>query len=147
MKKSMYLLVALFLIIFEAVPEGLALGGHKTIAGIIEFIYRAGITLTVFAFFTKQYPDDRKLYETGLRITYSVNFWWIIAGYVLLRFALFDIIHNISAGIPTFSVGSTKVFDIVMSKLGSWGWFLKFCCALPGITFLMGWQHGIRISK
>lgn len=140
----MYLLVALFLIVFEAVPEGLALGGHKTIAGIIEAIYLAGITLTVFAYITVSYPN--KPY-TSRYLTFDLNFWWIILGYVLLRFALFDIIHNISAGIPTFSVGSTKVFDIVMSKLGSWGWFLKFCCALPGITFLMGWQHGIRIGK
>jgi hypothetical protein len=36
MKRLLYLGIALFLIVFEAVPEGLALAGHKTIAGVID---------------------------------------------------------------------------------------------------------------
>lgn len=141
MKRFIYLLIALFLIIFEAVPEGLALGGHKTIAGIMEAVYRAGITLTVFAYITVTYPN--KPY-TRRYLTFDLNYWYIVIGYVLLRFALFDIIHNISAGIPVFFIGSTKLFDIVMSKLATWGWFLRIIAFVWGVAWLMQWWGGIR---
>jgi len=48
----MNLIVALFLIIFEAVSEGLYDRQKKTIAGVIEFIYRAVVTLIIFAWLT-----------------------------------------------------------------------------------------------
>lgn len=137
MKKLTYLLVALFLIIFEAVPEGLALGGHKMIAGLIESIMIAGVVAIIYAFFT------------GFKYTYIVThtigeYLFILVGYFLLRFGIFDIIFNISAGQEIFFRGTTKLYDIVMSRLGSWGWFIQFCCTLPGVAFLMEWRHGIN---
>lgn len=140
MKRFMYLLIALFLIVLEAVPEGLALGGHKTVAGIIEAIYLAGITLTVFAYWTGQYPKKRDgLYTPigNMWMWYNEKFWIYVAGYVLLRFALFDIIHNVSAGLPVFYIGTTKLFDIIMAKLVSWGWFVRFIGGIIGVTWLV----------
>lgn len=141
MKKLTFLLVALFLIVFEAVPEGLALDGHKMIAGILEAVKLIGITLTVYAYFTVSYPE--KPYSRWY-LTFNGGYWWLIAGYFLLRFGIFDIIFNLSAGQEMFFRGTTKVYDILMTKLGSWGWFIQLCCTLPGIAFLMEWRHGIR---
>jgi hypothetical protein len=97
----------------------------------------AGVVAVVYAFFT------------GFRYTYTnmhtvVEYLFILAGYFLLRFGIFDIIFNISAGQEIFFRGSTKLYDILMGKLGSWGWFIQFCCALPGIAFLMEWRYGIN---
>jgi hypothetical protein len=133
MKRLLYLGIALFLIVFEAVPEGLALAGHKTIAGLIEFVFLAGVTLTVFAYFTTQYPS----YYSRYRIPLNTNYWFIIVGYVLLRLALFDIIHNISAGLPILYIGTTKLFDIFIVKLASWGWFMRFIGGIIGLTWLL----------
>ena len=135
MKKLSYLLIALFLIIFEAVPEGLALGGHKSIAGIVEVIYLFVITISIFEHVSGY---SFRWWKT------PQNFFLVLVGYILLRFAIFDIIHNLSAGLPVFYIGSTKLFDIIMAKLGNWGWFVRLCCVLPGIAFLMEWQYGIR---
>lgn len=142
MKRLLYLGIALFLIVFEAVTEGLALAGHKTIAGCIEFVFLAGVTLTVFAYFTQSYSGEGKYriqYSNFLaRVFYTQNnFWWYVAGYVLLRLALFDIVHNVSAGLPVFYLGDTKLFDIVITKLASWGWFMRFIGGIIGITWLL----------
>jgi len=142
MKRLLYLGVALFLILFEAIPEGLALGGHKTLAGVFEFVFLAGITLAVFAFFTNQMPLRNK---HGLGIIYDLNYWWIIAGYVLLRFALFDYAHNLSAGLPLFYVGDTKIYDQIWQWWFNWtgvaiGHFLamfKLIALLIGGTWLI----------
>lgn len=106
MKKSIYLLIALFLIVFEAVPEGLALSGHKMLAGMYEAIMLTGITVVVYAFFA------------GFRYTYAntrtiAEYLFLLAGYFLLRFGIFDIIFNISAGQEIFFRGSTKLYDIL----------------------------------
>ena len=139
MKRLLYLGIALFLIVFEAVPEGLALAGHKTIAGCIEFVFLAGVTLTVFAYFSKRYLPRTFNYYDGYKMILlsNTNFWWYVAGYALLRFATFDIIHNISAGLPAFYLGDTKLFDVIMTKLASWGWFVRFICGIIGITWLL----------
>lgn len=140
MKRLIYLFVALFLIVFEAVPEGLALGGHKTIAGVFEFVFLAGITLTVFGFFTKQCTCFKW-------ITYNENYWYLVIGYVLLRFALFDIVYNISAVQPVFFIGTTKLFDIIMTKLGAFVWVLKLLAFVWGTAWLLEWQFGIKLKR
>jgi hypothetical protein len=105
----MNLLIALFLILFEAIPEGLADRGKKRIAGVIEFIYRAVITLTIFYIL----GGFCKIHLT------STPFWQVIVGYVLLRFALFDLCYNLTRKLPVFYIGDTKLFDKF------WKWFFK----------------------
>ena len=107
--KFIYLITALFLIVFEQTADGLALAGHKTIAGIIEFVYLSGITLGLFAWLSGQRRYD-----------YRPGFLRIIGGYVLLRFALADLIFNLSAGLPLFYIGSTKIYDKI------WQWFFEW---------------------
>jgi hypothetical protein len=128
------LIMALFLIIFEQVPDGLALAGHKTLAGIIEFIYLSGITMGLFA------------WQTGLRrYEYRNIFLRIIGGYILLRFALADLIFNLSAGLPLFYIGTTKIYDKILHWFFAWSQFdqvsflamFKFIALCIGLSWLL----------
>lgn len=105
----MILFTALFLILFEAIPEALSLREIKTVAGIIEFIYRMVITVIIFAWLVN-FQIFHCHYEA---------IGYIIGGYLLLRFALFDIIFNWCAGLPIFFIGKTKLYDKF------WYWFFK----------------------
>ena len=137
----MILLAAILLIVFEALLEGLSLRGHKTIAGFIEGIYRAVITLIVFAWLTG-----------SLNQSYEGNIYLILAGYVLLRFAVFDFVYNLTAGLPLFYIGKTKLLDKfwnwILNKLPWPAWsimgMLKLITFCLGVTWLMNWQHGIK---
>lgn len=128
----MNLLLALFLIVFEAVYEAIK---DKTLAGVVEFIYRAVLTVIAFMWMGGLMmltpPESSLLYTLG--------------GYLLLRFAIFDAIYNLIRGLPLFFIGTTKLFD------KAWRWFfsktgiphehflalLKFICLLIGITWLL----------
>lgn len=130
----MILLAAIFLIVFEAIPEALALRGHKTAAGILEGFYRAVITTIVFAWLM------------GLCFShYGYSVYYTIGGYLLLRFALFDIIYNLTAGLPIFYIGCTKLSDKLWQKFFNWTHFpvgaffgmLKFICTAIGVVWLL----------
>ena len=128
----MNLLLALFLIVFEVVPESIK---NKTLAGVVEFIYRAVVTVIAFvliggyACFAP--PMSSLLYTLG--------------GYVLLRFALFDIIYNAIQGLPIFFIGTTKLYDkwfrwfFIKTRLPKEHFLamLKFISLLIGITWLL----------
>lgn len=130
----MIALTAILLILFEAIPEALAMKGHKAIAGMIEFIYRAVVTAAIFAWLLG--------YSIGM---YGNNIYYVIGGYVLIRFAVFDIVYNKVAGLDWFFIGTTKLSDKF------WQWFfkktnfpvglflgmLKFICLLIGLTWLI----------
>jgi len=128
------LLAAIFLIVFEAIPEALALRGHKTVAGIIEFVYRAVITVVFFGWLM------------GLCFShYGYSVYYSIGGYLLLRFALFDIVYNLTADLPIFYIGCTKLSDKFWQKFFSWSHFpvgaffgmLKFICVVIGVVWLL----------
>ena len=106
--REMNLLIALFLIVFEAIPEALSDKGKKAIAGVMEFIYLAFVTICVFAVFNG-YTLPQK----------DSNPYYIIGGYVLLRFALFDVIYSLIRGTELFYIGKTKLSD------KAWNWFFK----------------------
>ena len=115
----MNLLIALFLILFEAMPEGLYDRGKKTIVGLTEFAYRAVVTLIIFAWATGWivfYPHPEGFLDT-------------IIGYVLFRFALFDFVYNAFAGNNLFYIGTTKIYDKFF------GWFFKLT-KFPEESFL-----------
>ena len=128
------LLASILLIGIEALYEGLALAGHKTIAGGIESVYLALVTLAIFAWLN------------GKKIgPYGGKYIQIIGGYVLMRFAIFDIIYNLVAGIPLFFIGTTKWSDILWNEffalthfpVGMFFGMLKLICFLIGLTWLL----------
>lgn len=128
----MNLILALFLIIVEAVFEGLKISGHHIASELVEMVYLAVVTFGLFAWINSVKSFE---YKPILKI---------LIGYILLRFALFDLIWNISAGQEWNYYGITKLYDIFMAKLGGWGWFLKIISGIWGVAWLMGWQDGIK---
>lgn len=106
----MYLLISLFLIFFEAIPEALRDKGKKKLAGRIEFIYRAVITLIAFEWLIGN-PNLIHVREFGIG--------HVLIGYVLVRYALFDLIYNSISQLPWSYLGTTKDSDISLN------WFLN----------------------
>ena len=131
--KAFTLLLALFLILFEAVPEGLADRGKKALAGVLESIYLAVITTALFAYICGIQP----LFYTATPL------YVLIIGYVFVRFALFDIFYNAARGINLLYVGNTKLSDRILNWIVIKGGvhlslvlFVKFIFLCMGVTFL-----------
>jgi hypothetical protein len=111
----------------EAVYEGLYDNGKKTISGIVELLHKLVVVGTT-AFVTY-----------GVTVgTIDTPIWKLILGFVFIRFLLFDYIYNITRKLPLGFIGTTKIYDRVMSKLGNWGTFIKICCGIVGTAFLLG---------
>jgi hypothetical protein len=129
----MNILLALFLIIFEAVFEGLKIQGFYLASEIVELIYRVGVSLMAFAW----------LERNTIRYNYNIlpSFLKLVVGYFLLRFALFDLIWNLSAGQHWDYYGTTKIYDKIMATLGGWGWFMKGCAGVWGLAWVTKWGN------
>ena len=130
-----YLALTLFLILFEAIPEGFYDRGWKTIAGVLQSVYLIVITLSLFCWITQ---------TTVIDWHYSPYIIKIIIGYLFVRFAIFDIIYNLSRGNSIFHIGRTKLYDRII------GWIMtkfkvqiilymwvKFILFVMGIAFLL----------
>ena len=127
------IIIALFLIVFEAIYEGLAIKGKNLVSEVVEFVYRAVLTLVLFA------------WVTGIKsiINADVQFIRIIIGYVLLRFSIFDVIWNLAAGQPINFVGNTKLFDKFLQEIRNlWGmnpiWLTRAIALFWGAAWLLG---------
>lgn len=131
----MNLFLAFFLIVFEAVFEGLKTAGLYHASEIVELVYLAGVSLMAIAWLNKKYI---------FKEVKADRFIVIIIGFFLLRFALFDSVWNIAAGQRWDYYGGTKAYDRFMTTLGSWGWMLKGIAGIWGIAWLMGWRNGIK---
>ena len=129
----MILVIFLVLIITEAVYEALKLRGKDTLSGVIEFFNRA-LTIVLLSLFMAGWVLSLK--NDGL--------FYIFGGYVLLRFAIFDFVFNITAKLPLFYIGSTKIYDILCQKFFEWTkfpkehflWMFKFIALLISIVWL-----------
>ena len=125
----MILLIVILLTALEAVFEGLKIRKKYLASELTEFIFSVIIYGILIAWIWYVQPPK-----------YSLELWKLIIGIILVRFALFDVIWNISAGQPIFYYGTTKLYDRIMFKLGSWGWMMKAICGIVGIVFLLGWS-------
>jgi len=101
----MSLYFAFLLTIPEALYEGLR-AKHPMLSFGIEFLFRFGIAVVIFAIAGGFYINGEQDY-----------FFYHLFGYVLLRFAIFDFVYNLSADLPFFYVGTTKVYDKVLAKV------------------------------
>lgn len=138
----MNLLLALSLIGFEIAFEGLKIRKHHVASGIIEFVYRALITLIVFAWFM-----GYSLIPMAHHDTYLVT----ILGYLFLRFGMFDPVFNLVIGESINFVGSTKLWDRVIWWLcdrlripANYFIFIRIIFLCIGVAFLLGWRNGIH---
>ena len=127
------LILSLFLIILEAVYEGLKVKGKHIASGVIEFIYLTIITLIAFAWIS----GHRAPFEYQ-----EITFWKIIGGYLLLRFALFDIVWNISAGQKIYYIGRTKLYDKFFKTVPiSFIWFIRIICIPLALAWLLNYRQ------
>jgi hypothetical protein len=136
----MLLLAALFLIIFKAVTDGFEIRGFKSLAGVIEFIYLAVITIAFFAWTLNIVFPFVNVPEVPL--------WKTILGFIFLRFAIFDLFWNISAGTKLFYIGKRKYFDQFWLWLISKGrvaigliWFLRFILFCISLAWLLNYKQ------
>jgi len=129
----MILGVFLFLIVTESVYEALKLRGKDTLSGVIEFFNRA-LTIVLLSLFMDGWSWDLKNDGAG----------YVIGGYVLLRFALFDVLYNLTAGLPLFFIGKTKFYDLFWRKFfeltkfpeSHFLWMFKLIALLISLTWL-----------
>lgn len=134
----MNILFALFIIVFEAVPEALRDIGKKTFAGSFEFFYRIYVPAMTFLWMTE---------VSAFFHSREQSIWVLLIGYVLLRYGLFNIIYNAVRGdVPLFYIGTTKRFDKFLRSLKIHPSLLAFSqaiAALWGLAWLAGWRFGI----
>lgn len=101
------LLTIVILTVFEAVHEGLVERNKKTIAGIIEFVKLAFIAVMI-PFYMAYGHYDYYFQDWRHIIWFMVPF---IIGWMSVRYALFDFIHNAAAGWNLYHIGTVKLYD------------------------------------
>jgi hypothetical protein len=134
-----YTLVALGLIALEMIPEGLRLRAKHKWAASIEFLYRAAVAFILFAWLGGLYSPE---------LATKFPFWMVLTGYVLLRYSVADLIHNLAAKLPLLYIGNTKWYDVLYNKFLAWTKFpdrawlatTKFISGLVGLSMLGGWN-------
>lgn len=134
----MNLLIALFLIVFEASYEGFKLRKWHITSEIIEFIYLIFITFVIFGWYNGYFVE----------MPTNPDFWFVLVGYILFRYAIFDFIFNLASGNSLFYIGNTKLFDKLLGKLSekTAGWFVvisKLIAFGIGLSWICGWRYGI----
>jgi len=122
----MILLYAILFICFEAIGEALIKRRHPE-----SFIFNSAL----------QWIISISLFVIWFLIAYNFDYvetWKLITGFVFVRFLVFDVVWNLVRGVAWNYYGTTKWYDRILVKLGSWGWFMKAICGIVGIVFLMG---------
>ena len=125
------LIMAILLIAFEAIYEGLKARKFHIASEIVEFVYLFLITSVAFLWL--------------LNITW-ITVWYIpaykvIIGYIFLRFAIFDFIWNLSAGQSLFYRGKTKLFDKIFAKVPTnFLTFVKIILFIISIVWLLNYE-------
>ncbi|HOW41629.1 MAG TPA: hypothetical protein PL123_13875 [Bacteroidales bacterium] len=117
--------------VFEAVQNAFK-PGWSSIVRIINPAIR--IIIGAIWFFTCTSPT-----------IYYVPTWQLIVGYILVCFALYDSIWNLTSiicgkKISIWYYGDTKTYDLVMAELDTFGWMMKAVSILVGGSMLLGWS-------
>ena len=128
----MLLIIAIGIILIEAIGEGLL---KRFDSPINEIIFDAWIQWVIALMFFGSW-FIWAIHFDG----YHVPTWKIITGFVFVRFAIFDVIWNISRGVKWNYYGTTKLYDRIMFELAEYGWMLKAIAGIIGICFLLGYN-------
>ena len=128
----MILIYAIAIILIEAVTEGLL---NRFNSPINEIIFDAWIQWVIALMFFGSW-FIWAIHFDG----YYVPIWKIITGFVFVRFLIFDVAYNLSAGNKWYYYGTGKWYDRTMYKLGSFGWMLKGISGIIGTIFLLGYS-------
>jgi hypothetical protein len=122
----MILTIAILVILTESIGEGILKRFKPT-----SFIFDNYVQWVIAVF----------LFSLWFIVAYhfcSIPVAKLIIGFVFVRFAIFDVVWNLSNKQKWNYYGTVKWYDRTMAKLGSFGWFMKFVVFLPmGIVFLL----------
>jgi hypothetical protein len=126
----MILLAAILFILAEAITEGL-IKRHSPAVSAIIFKWWVQWIIAVVLF--------------GIWLVIALQLYYVpivklIIGFIFVRFLVFDVVWNIVRGVKWNYYGTTKLYDRIMIRLGSFGWFIKAVAGIVGIVFLMGWS-------
>lgn len=133
----MILITATLFIAFEAIGEGLIKRHSEAISAIIfkewmQVLILAILFLTWFA--------------VAVRLDEYYPVIKLVVGYILFRYALFDALFNVSAGLDINYIGSKKAYDKILSWIRDmWGmgtiWFTKIIALLWAVAWLIGYKQ------
>lgn len=148
-----YLLLAAFLVVFKAVPDGLMMRRDSIVpsdtyaklrqrlhnwADSMYFTFHAVISLMLILSLSDYYNF------TNWILQYPSNLYKVIAGFLMFRFGLFDPILNLSAGEPLNYIGFTKRWDRVIRWICDktkcpveYLLFIRLCITGMGIGWLI----------
>ena len=122
------LIWAILVILFEAITEALIKKQYPN-----SFIFKWWVQwIIAFALFVGWFIWALHFDK------YYVPTWKLITGFVFVRFAIFDIVYNLTSGLKWNYYGTTKLYDRIMIRLGGWGWWIKLCLGIIGGCFLLG---------
>ena len=135
-----YLILALLLIIL---PQSFDAVANKYYPDLNKVLRKFNIPIVLLAF----------LIWAALvyfLIPNDIPYWKLFFGYWFIAFLVSDLAWNLTTillgtKISIWYYGTTKRYDRVMTKLGSWGWFVKGILGIVGIVFLLGIQEYINI--
>jgi hypothetical protein len=135
--------IIVFFTILEAVHEGLALRGKGTVAGMIEAIKLAGLpALIIVVYFDTQYDQDyfNPFYPWKFYRFFLPHF---ILGWLFVRYALFDGIHNLAAKLDLYYIGTVKFYDRILARItkkqypGPTFWIPRILLLAAGVSLLL----------
>ena len=134
-------LLILFFIISEAIYEALYDKGQKDVSAIVEFAHKACMILFVVAHL------GGAGWAFGL---YTDSPGYLLVGWILLRFALFDSMYSLVRGKGILYFGTVKAYDKIMFKILEKSGllmvlFFKFIALAWGLAWVMGWRLGITL--
>ena len=139
----MILLLFIFGFYFlEALHEGLKLRKVRYVPGVIEFIKLA--LLPVFVFWMLDTTDYDTYFQEGNRWQLPWHFVApLVGGMVLLRYGMFDFVHNLTAGINIYYIGSSKFYDKILAlitkkqNIALFFWLTRVLALLVGVFLLI----------
>jgi len=120
MEKWIFAGLFIFLIVLDAVGDGLRDRKFRMVAGILETLLLTLLLSSMLFFQTLYWPVTLWPDQCAL----------LILAYAVLRYALFDVIYNLVKGnFYLFTTGTTKLFDRIHTKIIDWiirkSWFGK----------------------
>ncbi|MDX9826071.1 MAG: hypothetical protein RBU26_14190 [Sphaerochaeta sp.] len=133
----MILLTALIFILSEAIAEGLVKRNYPAVSDILfkwwVQILTAGALFLIWLLLAVKIDEYYPVIK-------------LIIGYILFRYALFDVIFNVSAGLGINYIGSKKTYDKILSWIRDmWGigtiWFTRAIALFWAISWLIGYKQ------
>ena len=108
------------LIILDALKDAFYDNGKKLVSGIIDIVYLSAMICGV--------------------VLMSGEWMWIVI-YLLLRYAIFDLIYNLVRGLSLLYVGTTKPYDKVIRSIFNENaihflFITKLAAFLSAVTFV-----------